>query len=259
MHIDWFVFFAQIVNFLILVFILKHFLYGRIIQAMDDREAKIVSRYEEAGRLQKEAQEAAAESEKKNQSMTDMAQEMLNKARDEAENTRQEMTRKAREEVDQVQMRWYEALESEKKTFLENLSARAGTYVYDTIRRILQDLADAELEDKIVNVFIRLISQADKETLSVLKQSAIIAGTGITIRSAFELSPGQQAAIQEALRPYIAEELEIIYETTHKAVAGIEMTIHGHKISWSINDYISSLEKSFSRLLKEEIPAMPDP
>ena len=131
--------------------------------------------------------------------------------------------------------------------------------MYDTIRRILQDLADAELEDKIVNVFIRLISQADKETLSVLKQSAIIAGTGITIRSAFELSPGQQAAIQEALRPYIAEELEIIYETTHKAVAGIEMTIHGHKISWSINDYISSLEKSFSRLLKEEIPAMPDP
>ena len=39
MHIDWFVLFAQIVNFLVLVFLLKHFLYGRILDAMDARQA----------------------------------------------------------------------------------------------------------------------------------------------------------------------------------------------------------------------------
>ena len=259
MHIDWFVFFAQIVNFLILVFLLKHFLYGRIIKAMDEREAKIVSRFDEAERLKEEAQEASAACEKKNQSLTDRAQEILNKARDEAEESRAELTRNARKEVDQVQMRWYEALENEKTTFLENLSQRSGTYVYDTIRRILLDLADVELEQKIVDVFIRLISQADKEMLSVLKQSAITAGAGITIRSAFELSADQRSTIQEALRPYLSEDLEITYEITSKAVAGIDMMVHGHKISWSINDYISSLEKSFSRILREEIPAMPDP
>ena len=42
MHIDWFVFFAQIVNFLLLVFLLKKFLYGRIVKAMDERERKVV-------------------------------------------------------------------------------------------------------------------------------------------------------------------------------------------------------------------------
>jgi len=259
MHIDWFVFFAQIVNFLILVFLLKHFLYGRIIKAMDDREAKIVSRFEEAGRLQDEAQEAAAACERKNRSLTDKAEEMLNKARDDAEKTREELTLKAREEVDQVQRRWYEALEVEKKTFIENLSARSGTYVYDTIRRMLLDLADVELEHKIVDVFIRLISHADEKTRSVLRQSAITDDAGITIRSAFELSAHQRSAIQEALRPYIPEDQGFTYELTPKAVAGIEMIIHGHKISWSINDYIASLEKSFSRILREEIPAMPEP
>ena len=39
MHIDWFVLFCQIFNFLLLVYLLKRFLYGRIIKAMDDREA----------------------------------------------------------------------------------------------------------------------------------------------------------------------------------------------------------------------------
>ena len=259
MHIDWFVFFAQIVNFLILVFLLKHFLYGRIIKAMDEREAKIVSRYDEAGRLKEEAQKAAAASEEKNRSLTDMAQEMLNNARQEAEKSRAELTIKAREEVDQIQRRWYEALESEKKTFVENLSARSGTYVYDTIRRILMDLADVELEQKIVNVFIRLLSQADEETLSVLKQSAITGETEITIRSAFELSVDHRKSIHEALRPYIPEDFEITYQITPKAVAGIEIMVNGYKISWNINEYISSLEESFSRLLREEIPAMPDP
>ena len=45
MHIDWFVLFCQVFNFLLLVYLLKRFLYGRIIKAMDDREAKIAARF----------------------------------------------------------------------------------------------------------------------------------------------------------------------------------------------------------------------
>ena len=53
-------------------------------------------------------------------------------------------------------------------------------------------------------------------------------------------------------------DLEIRYEPLADEVAGIEMMVHGHKFSWSINDYIVSLEESFSRVLKEEIPLVPD-
>ena len=57
MHIDWFVFFAQIVNFLILLFLLKKFLYGRIINAMDAREAKIAAIFAEAEECRQKARE----------------------------------------------------------------------------------------------------------------------------------------------------------------------------------------------------------
>lgn len=60
MLIDWFTVVAQIINFLILVFLLKHFLYGRIINAMDQREARITSRLEEAETQRKEAENEAA-------------------------------------------------------------------------------------------------------------------------------------------------------------------------------------------------------
>ncbi|MDT8272548.1 MAG: F0F1 ATP synthase subunit B, partial [Desulfomonilia bacterium] len=50
MEIDLFTWGAQIVNFLILVALLRHFLYGRIVHAIDTRQEKIASRWDEAER-----------------------------------------------------------------------------------------------------------------------------------------------------------------------------------------------------------------
>ena len=80
MHIDWFVLFCQIFNFLLLVYLLKRVLYGRIIKAMDDREAKIVARFAEAEDLKVKATEAAGLYEKRNQSLNAAKEQMLNEA-----------------------------------------------------------------------------------------------------------------------------------------------------------------------------------
>ena len=48
MLIDWFTVVAQIVNFLVLVALLKHFLYGRLVEAIDAREKRIAARLAEA-------------------------------------------------------------------------------------------------------------------------------------------------------------------------------------------------------------------
>jgi len=58
-QIDYFTIFAQIINFLVLVLLLKHFLYGRIIKAMDEREKRIESQLQEAAKKKKEADEEA--------------------------------------------------------------------------------------------------------------------------------------------------------------------------------------------------------
>ena len=45
MLIDWFTVFAQVVNFLILVALLKKFLYSRVTAAMDERAGEIAERF----------------------------------------------------------------------------------------------------------------------------------------------------------------------------------------------------------------------
>ena len=51
MLIDWFTVLAQIVNFLILVALMKRFLYGPLIAAIDAREQSIAARLAEGGSI----------------------------------------------------------------------------------------------------------------------------------------------------------------------------------------------------------------
>jgi len=48
MEINWFTVIAQIVNFLILVWLLKRFLYKPVLKAIAEREQKIASRLDAA-------------------------------------------------------------------------------------------------------------------------------------------------------------------------------------------------------------------
>ena len=157
MHIDWFVFSAQIFNFLLLIYLLKRFLYGRIIKAMDDREAKIAARFADAEELKVKANEQAELYEKRNQLLNEAKDQMLNEATMAADAKRKELMEKVRVEVDQVKTRWQDMLVREQDAFFYDLRQRAAKQLYDTARKALRDLADVDLEERIIDEFLRRI------------------------------------------------------------------------------------------------------
>jgi F-type H+-transporting ATPase subunit b len=83
------------------------------------------------------------------------------------------------------------------------------------------------------------------------------------VRSAFDLPAEQRAAIQNALNETFSAEIRLRFETAPDLVSGIELTANGQKVAWSIADYLASLEKGVSELLKEkdksEAKAAPKP
>lgn len=253
MHIDWFVFLAQIVNFLILVYLLKYFLYSRILSAMDAREAKIAARFDEARHLQEDARKMAQSYEEKNRELHEKSEEMMNQAYREAEKEKNLLMDQVRQEVDKVRHRWYETLAREKESFLEELRRRAGTYIYDTIRRVLADMADDELETRMVHVFARCVREMDVHEQEKFRDALKDRKAVVTVRSAFALNTVQRQVVEEALKPYLSQHFTIRYEVQWTVGAGIELTARGYKLSWSIRDYLASLEEKFIRALKEEI------
>ncbi|MEZ4640979.1 MAG: hypothetical protein R2856_39490 [Caldilineaceae bacterium] len=59
MLIDWFTVIAQIINFVVLLLLLRRFLYGPIIRAMDEREHHIAEELAAAECKQQQAEQEA--------------------------------------------------------------------------------------------------------------------------------------------------------------------------------------------------------
>jgi F-type H+-transporting ATPase subunit b len=251
MHIDWFVFFAQIVNFLLLVWLLKKFLYGRIINAIDTREAKIKATFEEAEKSRTEAREAAEQSARKLQALSDDYEAMMNRARADAETHRKELMDRAREEIDRIQSRWVETVSAERKAFLQDLRRLAGVQIYAIARQVLKDLAGEDLEGRIADILAERLERLDDDE-KVKFRTAVTEGGKVVIQSAYEIPAGARNKLDEAIRRYIESDIEIDYEQSPDIMTGFELKTDGHKLAWSVNDYLNTLEENFIQALYAE-------
>ena len=137
MQIDYFTIFAQIINFLVLVLLLRHFLYGRIIKAMDEREKRIESQLQEAAKKKKEADEEADSYRKMKKDFLNERDGMLAAAREETQNIRRELSKKAADEVNENKAKWNEEIQRQKDAFLNNMRLSAGKEIYAIARRAL--------------------------------------------------------------------------------------------------------------------------
>lgn len=251
MHIDWFIFFAQIFNFLILLWLLKKFLYGRILNAIDTRESKLNASFEEAEKSREEARQAASIQEERLKELAVRSEELLNRARVEAEKYRAELMQKAREEVDQVQNRWIETLRSERDNFFQELRRLAASQVYAISRRVLKDLADVDLEERIVQVLAERIEgmePAEREKLKAMAGSH----EGVAIHAAHDIPPSAQERLHKIIQTSIGSEVSVTYRKSDDVMSGYELRMNGYKIAWSMKDYIDTMEETFYRVMYEE-------
>jgi len=256
MHIDWFVFAAQIINFLILVALLKFFLYDRIVKAMDARQASVASRLEEAERLKEEARKRLLDLEEQNRQIKERTLEILNQAQKEAEEHRSRLLASAENDALQSRRRWRETLAREREAFYESLRLKAGTFIFSTIRRILEDMAGQDLESRVVDVFVERIGAMDASQQEMLRRSLDSGPREIVVVSAFELSRDQKEKIIDAVRPYISEDVHVRCEVSPANLAGIELLTHGYRLAWNMEGHLAELEEAFRNALKEEIPEL---
>lgn len=252
MLIDWFTVIAQIVNFLILVGLLKYFLYGRILRAMDQREERIAHRLTEAEQREQEAEEERQHYQARQQKLEKQQAEILDQARDKAEAERKRLMEEARGEVEEVKSRWYEALEREKTNFLQDLRQRAGQQVYHITRQALEDLATADLEQQIIEAFCRrlenLPQEKRRELTDIFQQN-----NEATVTSAFDLPVEARQKIQDILKGYLQDGVELRYQTSPEVISGIELKTPGYKIAWSLEHYLEDLEAETREMLEEKI------
>jgi F-type H+-transporting ATPase subunit b len=255
MLLDWFTVAAQIVNFLILVALLKHFLYGRIVKAMDERQHTIACRLAETEKQRQEAAQIAADYRHAQEELQEQRQEWLTQAREDAAAQRQVLYNQAREEVEHMQARWHGAMQQERAAFLHALRQRASQQLAVIARQALADLADADLEQQMLAVFLAQLRTLEAAVWDTMIVAARDTTQPVVIRSAFALPQAARQQLQEVLQEYMGEAIRLRFETTPALMCGIELQTRGQKIAWSLEHYVTMLEEHLAAAFAEETGA----
>jgi len=247
-QIDWVTVAAQIVNFLVLVWLLQRVLYRPLTRALKAREEEVRSSLREA-EAARETAEAEAETHRHAlRELEDERHARLAAVAEEAEALRAEMTEKAHDKLAERRAVWQAQLEDEKTAFLDRLRRRAGGAFITLARRALAEMADEDLADRIANVFARRLSALGLDEKKLLRSAADREET-LSIRSSFPLPPATRTLVAEAVGGVLEREVSVDFREEPNLECGVVLAIGSRHVGWTLGEHLDALEADVARLL----------
>lgn len=236
MQIDWFTVAAQALNFLVLMWLLKRFLYKPILNAIEAREKHIADQLADAASKQADAQKEQDAFKQKIDAFEKEKTTLLIEAQGKAEATRTKLLKEATVDAETLRAKKKEGLQNEIHDLTQDILKQTKVQVFAMASKVLTDLADTTLEQRMIEVFItRLHALSDKEKAALSAKSAMIT-------SAFALSESQKKALKAEIKTNTLK-----FKVLPECVGGVELSANGQKLAWSIGDYLETLEKEASR------------
>jgi F-type H+-transporting ATPase subunit b len=143
MLIDWFTIGAQAVNFLILVWLMKRFLYKPVLAAIDTREKRIAAELADAAAKKADAKKDRDDFQHKNEEFDQQRAALLTKATDDANTERERLLDAARKAADALSAKRQETLLNDAHNLNLAIRRRTGQEVFAIARKALKDLGCA--------------------------------------------------------------------------------------------------------------------
>ena len=228
MSIDFFTFFAQIFNLLLLLYLLRRFLYLPVLKAVDARQKFIERELKKAALSHKVALQMEAECKQKMAEIDTQKQEILAQTRKEALALAEKLTNEAKAQLEADKLLWKQRLEADKKTFnlaMQNLIVEHFNQLADNALRQMADLPVRKKQEFVA-------AYQNKKQL--------------IIRSAQKILPEQKQIIKEFLQGQfeLAEETKFKFEIDKKLVCGVALQADEQLIEWNLAAYLAEFQKN---------------
>ena len=235
MSIDWLTVAAQLVNFLVLVWLLKRFLYRPILDGIDAREAEIAERMQLAVRAKEDAKIAEAEYRAKVSTLQSEQASATDAVRRQAEQEKDALLAETHERIERERDAWQAHLDEEGRKFTAKLHRAAGHALLELTRKALTDLADETLEARVAAHLADQIGpmEAELKTAAGSPDDAVVTS---------------HAALPKSIEDELTAELrhrfpdiDVRFETDQTQAPGLILRIGGAQLAWTIDTYIDGL------------------
>jgi F-type H+-transporting ATPase subunit b len=250
MAIDAFTLIAQLVNFAVLLLLLRQFLFRPIQRVMAERERRIAAAHEDAERARADAEAQAAELRRERADLETHRRERLAEVEREVERARTLRLAEVRAEADAARDAWHADLDRQHAEVEEALRRGASAVLADALRRGWRALADEDLEARALATFARRLRELDGATRTALADAAALGPVVVT--TAFDPTGPQREALAGALREALGTRVDPAFERDPELLAGVTLRAGDLRVGWSVRAHVDELERAWRDAVRHD-------
>ena len=252
MGIDLVTLIAQIINLVVLIWLMKKFLYQPILKMISERQALIDAEIKRAHQARQEALLQEAQYSKKVADFDAKRSEMMAEARKEVENFKQKLLAESKQAISYSRKNWQVELEQEKQSFDAGLQASIVKNFKLFASDALKDMAGVELTSLVLEKFKEKMQKMSKSAHKQMSENILKNGK-VVISTDSKLDANIKSEIKAFLTSLFDLQTSVKFEfkEDENLICGIQIQVGEHQTSWNLKNYLEAFEENMDAAFNE--------
>jgi F-type H+-transporting ATPase subunit b len=235
-ELNWSTFILEIINFLVLVWILKHFFYKPVLNIIARRKADIDKTLTQAKDLHTKAETLRHQYEHRLQDWEQEKQVARDELRTEVDQERSRLMQGLHQSIEQERKKIEVSNQQRLQATINKAEEMALTHSAQFAARLLETISGPEVEDHLLTLLIDNLKQLPTGRLDMLRASWGEAPSEIQIVSAYPLSEKQRQSLEQTLKDITQLTLPFQYKQDKALLAGLRISIGAWVLGINLQD-----------------------
>lgn len=247
MSIDLFTFIVQIINFLLLLFLLSKFLYRPIMNMIKDRQIYIKNTIEEAENKFQEAEDAKNKYQDELDKIDQYKKTQKEKIDNEFLEYRKQKAEESKVEVEKIKEEFLRQFDNDKSNIADSIVKSILASVSDFLTDTFVSLSNNSLEGAVLTKFIDEINKFPNEIIDRINKTE---EKQIKFISSFELNEAQKNTVKKSfLDKGVADDKEMVFICDENIILGNKIVIGSLTINSNIRNIIDQFQRKLEQIM----------
>lgn len=247
MSIDWWTVALQIVNFLVLVWLLKRFLYAPALRVIENRRRREEEALAAARRMQEEAEARQRELEERLVALAREREQMRQKLREENERERERVLAEARAEARRFLEEAERRLRHEREETLRALRAELAGLAVTMADRLLAPLRGPALDEAFFRRLLGHLGGLPEERRAELREALAADAGRVELASASPPDGPRTTIFREELARILPDGTALRLVTAPELGAGVELRMPHLRMEFSLRRALAEAREELAR------------
>ena len=126
------------------------------------------------------------------------------------------------------------------------IQVRRASRTFESHAGPVHALANVDLEEHIVQSFLQRLKSPNSE----ISFASGAADESVQITTSFALNSSLRSQVARAVHEHVGANNGIVFTESPDLVCGIELTISGRRLSWTLAEYLKGLEQRMREQLE---------